>query len=68
MEGGEDMTDWPIYIKDLRTRLGLTQRQFAEAIGATITTVSRWECGKMKPLPVYQTAIRKLEEGGTAKQ
>jgi len=57
------MTNWPTYIKDLRRRLGLTQRQFGAAIGATITTVSRWECGKMKPLPVYQQIIRGLEEG-----
>ena len=56
------MTNWPTYIKDLRRRLGLTQRAFGEAIGATITTVSRWENGKMRPLPVYQQIIRELEE------
>ena len=58
------MTDWPTYIKDLRTRLGLTQRQFGNAVGAGVPTVSRWETGAVKPSPAYQRLIREFEERG----
>lgn len=35
-------------LKKLREHLGLNQRQFAEDIGYTKVTVSRWETGKQK--------------------
>ena len=59
-----DITDWPVYLKDLRTRLGMTQRQFGHAIGAGVPTVSRWETGAVTPSPAYQRLIREFEEGG----
>ena len=33
--------NWPTYVKDLRTRLGLTQRKFGNAIGAGVPTPLR---------------------------
>lgn len=33
----------------LRERAGLTQRQFADALGVTITTISNWERGAKEP-------------------
>ena len=36
-------------IRTIRTRLGLTQADFAARIGVTTTTVSRWECGINRP-------------------
>lgn len=36
-------------IKELRERAGLTQIEFAEAIGVTQSTVSQWEGGKICP-------------------
>jgi len=46
-------------IKELRSRLGLTQEQFAAKVGVTFSTVNRWENGKGKPSPL---AMRQIEE------
>ena len=46
-------------IKSLRTRLGLTQEQFAAKVGVTWSTVNRWENGRGKPSPL---AMRQIEE------
>lgn len=34
-----------------RKALGLTQATAAVALGVTVKTVSRWECGERKPTP-----------------
>ena len=47
-------------IKALRTKLGLTQEQFAAKVGVTWSTVNRWEDGKSKPSPLAMQRIRKL--------
>ena len=54
-------TDWPSYIRELRGNL--TQRQFGNAIGAGVPTVSRWETGAVTPSPAYQRLIREFERG-----
>jgi len=36
-------------IKRLRSRLGLTQRQFADAVGVAQPTVANWETGDKRP-------------------
>lgn len=36
-------------IRRLRVALGLTQEEFAHAIGMTVSTVNRWEHGGNKP-------------------
>lgn len=41
----------PSKIKDVRTQLGLTQEQFAEALGMAKLTVSQYETGFRKPGP-----------------
>lgn len=33
----------PSHVRDLRERLGLTQRELAAAVGVDIRTVQRWE-------------------------
>jgi DNA-binding transcriptional regulator YiaG len=42
--------EWAAKVFELRkTRLNLTQRQFAARLGLTITTVSSWETGTQRP-------------------
>jgi putative transcriptional regulator len=36
-------------IRDIRLNLGLSQEEFASAIGVTFSTVNRWENGHAKP-------------------
>ena len=39
--------------------MGLTQEQFAAAVGVTYATVNRWENGNANPQPL---ALRRIEE------
>ena len=45
-------------VRDLRLLIGLTQEQFAAQLGATHSSVSRWERGISKPSPL---AMQKVE-------
>lgn len=45
--------------------LGLTQEQFAQALGVGRRSVARWEGGESKPLQMIQRAIRDLKTAAT---
>lgn len=47
-------------IRELRTRIGLTQEEFAHAISVTVSTVNRWENGHAKPSKLAWRAIQAL--------
>lgn len=47
-------------IRDMRVAMGHTQLSLASAIGAHVQTVSQWERGRKKPLPVFFNSIRDL--------
>ncbi len=50
--------DQPLTLMKVRKRAGLTQRQFADILGVTISTVSNWERGVQVPrLTFGQTKI-----------
>ena len=52
-------------ISELRCITGLTQEQFAAALGATFSTINRWENGHSQPSPMAMTRIQeKLQELG----
>ncbi len=38
-------------IKELRSKLGLTQEQFAQKVGVTFVTMNNWEKGHRRPHP-----------------
>jgi len=47
-------------VRKLRTKLGLTQEQFAAQVGVTWSTVNRWENGRGKPSPLAMQRLREL--------
>ena len=47
-------------IKELRRRLGMTQRQLAEQLNVDQGTVSRWERGAESPRPARRAALQNL--------
>lgn len=47
-------------IRELREKSGMTQREFAVAIGADYATVNRWEKGKTNPSEEYVQKIAKI--------
>lgn len=51
-------------IKELRARLGWTQRRLGEYIGATHVSVYKWEKGLSKPIPVFVSKLEELRDGG----
>lgn len=51
----------PGFIVSLREAMGLTQEQFGRELGVSKMTVSRWECGRMKPGLSTAAAIRDLQ-------
>jgi transcriptional regulator with XRE-family HTH domain len=44
-------------VRETRKRLGLTQVQFAQALGVSFQSVNRWENCKTKPLPIVLKQI-----------
>ena len=52
----------PKEIKEIREAMGLTQEQFAVALGSTHCTINRWEMSKCKVSPYYKKELRKLRD------
>jgi DNA-binding transcriptional regulator YiaG len=52
----------PGAIVSLREAKGLTQEQFGRELGVTKMTVSRWECGRMRPGPEMIAGIRAIQQ------
>lgn len=49
-------------IKQIRLKLGLTQKEFGEKIGATGTSTYKWEHNRSKPHPVFVEKILELSK------
>jgi transcriptional regulator with XRE-family HTH domain len=47
-------------IRDLRSRLGLTQEEFAHALGITVSTVNRWEKGHSAPSKLARASLARF--------
>ena len=47
-------------IRDLRLVLGLNRAEFAQRLGVSVSTVSRWEVGQMKPRHLARRALEQL--------
>lgn len=55
-------TELALKIKRLRSKLGLTQEQFAAKVGVTFSTVNRWENGRSVPQPLARRILKQLAE------
>jgi putative transcriptional regulator len=51
----------PQQVRDLRTRLGLSQAQFAQQFGLTLDTVQQYEQGRRRPSGPASTLLRVIE-------
>jgi transcriptional regulator with XRE-family HTH domain len=51
----------PKKLKEIRRRLGMTQKTMADELGVTVTTVARWEIGERSIRPQIEEAIKDLE-------
>lgn len=49
-------------IRQLRSDLDLSQRDFAKLLGVTHTTVGKWERGDMRPSQVKAAMMKRLRE------
>lgn len=49
-------------IRQLRTKLGMTQLEFSMLVGVDRVTVGRWETGERHPHPSACRLMRRLEE------
>src|SRR5437763_8303413 len=60
------MSDFVGQIRDLRTKLQLSQEELATRLGVSFATVNRWESGKSKPQRAQREAVERLlaEAGG----
>lgn len=47
-------------IKKLRKATGLTQVDFAKLLDVDSVTISRWERGETKPMPVHKRKLNRL--------
>ena len=51
-------------VKELRSQLGLTQKEFAGRLGLDATSISRWERGKQRPKAVHMRRMARLNKKG----
>lgn len=63
---GEERVEWSAEaVRALRRRLGMTQREMADELGARQQTISEWETGVYRPRGVSaRTLLRMAESAG----
>lgn len=49
--------------KELRLKLGLSQEKFAQKLGVSISSVSRWERGISRPSQLAERRLNRLNRG-----
>lgn len=51
-------------IREIRQRLGLTQKQFSERVGVVENTIARYERDERSPSQAVENMIRMLGQNG----
>ena len=49
-------------LKELRKKMGLKQEDFARLMDVDPLTISRWERGERKPMPVHLRKIERIKK------
>ena len=62
MDSGQSLQDLAGRVRDARSRMRLTQAQFAERMAVTPLTVHRWETGQSRPRSLALHRLREIEE------
>jgi len=55
-------------IKQIRTKLKLSQSGFAQLLSISVRTIQDWEQGRHKPYPSAATLLRLAESGALTKR
>lgn len=59
-----ESNDQPLTLMKVRTKAGMTQKQWADLIGVTISTVSNWERGVQIPRLTFLQTSRIMQASG----
>lgn len=60
--------DIPPLVKRLRQQMGMTQEQFAQAVGVTFSTVNQWENGHRRPQPFLLRRLVQMDSERAGKK
>ena len=52
-----------IDVREVRSKLKLSQEKFAQLMGVTLGSVARWEKGSVKPSPLAIERLKVIVEG-----
>ncbi len=56
------MADMGKYIRAVRSRIGMTQREFSERIGISVDTLRNWEQGRRHPTGTARALLRIIDK------
>ena len=60
-DDAQALVDMGEYIRDIRRRLGLSQREFAARINVSLDTIRNWEQGRRYPTGAAKALLRVLD-------
>lgn len=49
-------------VRDMRSRLEMTQEEFAQELGITVSTVNRWENGHSQPSKLARATLERMAD------
>ncbi|TVQ23105.1 MAG: helix-turn-helix domain-containing protein [Spirochaetaceae bacterium] len=58
----EAMVDMGVYIRSVRARVGMTQREFSDRIGISVDTLRNWEQGRRYPTGTARALLRIIDK------
>ena len=58
----EAMADMGEYIRGVRLRVGMTQREFSDRIGISVDTLRNWEQGRRYPTGTARALLRIIDK------